>query len=102
MERALRRNGNVGSARDWRLVLMPIIGRYRDLDLRRFFPEEAVPFLEIQQLVRGPVGRPAKRPQRFYHSFDYLDKSWHHAHRVGRRLGAEPRLSPSIPITRKR
>ncbi len=36
----------------------------------------------IGHLLTRPVGRPPKRPQRFYHSFDYQAKSWDHARRV--------------------
>jgi len=31
LERCLLRKGNVASADDWRVVLEPIVGRYRDL-----------------------------------------------------------------------
>ncbi|QKK07495.1 MAG: transposase [Planctomycetota bacterium] len=41
VERALLRNGNVASADDWRSVLEPIIARYRDLDIHRFFRGDA-------------------------------------------------------------
>jgi len=37
----LLRNGNVHSADDWRGVLEPIVARYRDLDIRRFFRGDA-------------------------------------------------------------
>ena len=36
----------------------------------------------IGHLLTRPVGRPPKRPQRFYHSFDYQAKSWDHPRRV--------------------
>ena len=36
---------------------------------------------ELHLLTR-PVGRPPKRPERFYHSIDYQAKSWDHARRV--------------------
>ncbi len=41
LERALLREGNVSSAHDWRSVLEPIVARYRDLDIRRFFRGDA-------------------------------------------------------------
>ena len=41
LERVLLREGNVSSADDWRSVLEPIGGRYRDLDTRRFFRGDA-------------------------------------------------------------
>ncbi len=64
MERCLLRNGNVASADDWRLVLEPIVARYRDLDIRRFFqgyaaaaePEKC---LSIPEIVIGSPERPA-------------------------------------------
>lgn len=36
VERALLRNGNVHSAEDWRLVLEPIVARYRLLKIKKF------------------------------------------------------------------
>ena len=41
LERALLRNGNVASADDWRWVLEPVVGRYRPLDILRFFRGDA-------------------------------------------------------------
>ena len=41
MERALLWNGNVASADDWHSVLMPIIARYRDLEIRPLFGGDA-------------------------------------------------------------
>ena len=41
MEPVLLRNGNVASVVDWRLVLEPVVGRYRPLDTRRFFRGDA-------------------------------------------------------------
>jgi hypothetical protein len=108
VERALLRNGNVASADDWRSALEPVIERYRDVDAPRFFRGDAafaIPELydlleaegyeyvirlkanqvlerHIGHLLTRPVGRPPKRPQRFYHSFDYQAKSWDHPRRV--------------------
>lgn len=108
VERALLRPGNVASADDWRSVLEPVIERYRHLDVPRFFrgdaafaiPElyalleaegyryairlKANPNLErhISHLLTRPVGRPPKKPQRFYHSFMYQAASWAHPRRV--------------------
>ncbi len=36
LERSLLRPGNVHSAEDWRLVLEPVVERYRNRDLRRY------------------------------------------------------------------
>ncbi len=41
LERAFLRNGNVHSAEDWPLVLEPIVARYRNGDIRRFFRGDA-------------------------------------------------------------
>ena len=108
VERALLRNGNVASADDWRTVLEPVIARYHNPDLPRFFRADAAfaipelyelleaegyryvirlkanPILQehITHLLTRPVGRPPKGPQRFYHSFDYQAQSWDRARRV--------------------
>jgi hypothetical protein len=108
LERALLRNGNVASADDWRSVLEPVVARYRDLDIAKFFRGDAafaIPelytFLEtesylyairlksnavlerqIQHLLTRPVGRPPKKPVVCYHSFMYQAGSWDHERRV--------------------
>jgi len=41
VEAALLRHGNVASAHDWRLVLVPVIDRYRDLDIAKLFRGDA-------------------------------------------------------------
>ena len=112
VERALLRPGNVASADDWRSVLEPVIERYRHLDVPRFFRGDAafaIPELyelleaegyryairhkannvlygHIEHLLSRPVGRPPKRPQRFYHSFAYQAESWTHPRRVVARV----------------
>jgi len=108
VEYAKLRPGNVASADDWRSVLEPVIERYRDLDVPKFFrgdaafaiPElyesleaegyryairlKANPILErhISHLLKRPVGRPPRKPQRFYHSFEYQAQSWDRPRRV--------------------
>ena len=108
VEFAKLRPGNVASADDWRSVLEPVIERYRDLDICKFFrgdaafaiPElyelleaegyryairlKANPILEghISHLLTRPAGRPPKKPQVFYHSFDYQAQSWYQPRRV--------------------
>jgi hypothetical protein len=108
LERCLLRNGNVASAEDWRSVLEPIIARYRDLDIRRFFrgdaafarPElyeylEAESYLyairlpandvlqrEIEPLLTRPVGRPSNKPVVWYHDFLYQAGTWDKPRRV--------------------
>ncbi len=41
VERAMLRHGNVASADDWRAVLMPVIERYRDVDVPKYFRGDA-------------------------------------------------------------
>jgi hypothetical protein len=108
LERALLRNGNVASADEWRAVLEPVVARYRDLDIRKYFRGDAafaIPelyvFLEaeryryairlksnavlerhIQHLLTRPVGRPPKKPVVRYHEFMYQAASWDQIRRV--------------------
>ena len=108
LERAILRNGNVHSADDWRTVLRPIVDRYRDQDMRRFFRADAAfanpdvyPYLEeegflyairlpanralhreIKYLLTRPVGRLPKRPIVWYDSFTYQAGSWDRPRRV--------------------
>ncbi len=108
VEYAKLRPGNVASADDWHSVLEPVIERYRQLDVPKFFrgyaafaiPElyelleaegyryairlKANPNLErqIKHLLTRPVGRPPNKPQRFYHSFTYQAQSWDTPRRV--------------------
>jgi len=108
LERALLRNGNVASADEWRSVLEPVVARYRDLDIRKYFRGDAafaIPelylFLEtegylyairlksnavlerhIQHLLTRPLGRPPKKPVVRYHDFMYQAASWDQARRV--------------------
>ena len=104
-ERALLREGNVHGADDWHSVLEPVVARYRDADIRRFFRGDAAfvnpdiyTFLEkedylyairlpanqnlqraIEHLLTRPVGRPSKAPKVFYENFTYQAKSWDQA-----------------------
>jgi hypothetical protein len=97
LEGCLLREGNVLSAKDWDVVLVPIVARYRDRDLHRYFrcaaafanPRiyeylEAERFLyairlpandilrrEIEHLLTRPVGRPPKAPIILSHEFRY-------------------------------
>ena len=108
LERALLREGNVHSADDWHSVLEPVVARYRDANIRRFFRGDAAfanpdiySFLEkedylyairlpanqnlqraIEHLLTRPVGRPSRVPKRIYESFTYQAKSWDTARRV--------------------
>jgi hypothetical protein len=108
LERSLLRPGNAHSAADWRLVLEPVIARYRergiDLDFRAdaaFAKPEIYDLLEaegiryairlpanqvlqrrIGHLVTRPVGRPPKKPVVWFTSFRYQANGWTRARRV--------------------
>ena len=108
LERCLLRPGNVHSAEDWRLVLAPVIARYRaravDLCFRAdaaFAKPELYELLEaediryairlpanqvlqrrIGHLLTRPVGRPPKKPIVSFASFRYQAKGWTRARRV--------------------
>lgn len=108
IERTLLRHGNVYSSDDWKSVLDPVVERYRDQDLIRYFrgdaafadPEvyfflEAEDYLyairlkannllysKIEHLLTRPVGRPPTKPIVLYHSFQYRAASWHKSRRV--------------------
>jgi hypothetical protein len=108
LERAMLRRGHRGSAKYWRQVLLPVIARYRDLDIPKFFRGDAafagpklVRLLEregfrcairiksnavlerkLALLLKRPVGRPSRKPKVFYHSFRYRAGSWECARRV--------------------
>ncbi len=108
LERMMLRNGNVHSADDWRSVLEPVVARYRDGEMQRFFRADAAfanpkvyEFLEkeeylyairlpandvlqreIKHLLTRPVGRPPNRPVVLYASFSYQAASWDKSRRV--------------------
>jgi hypothetical protein len=108
LERALLRNGNVHSADDWRLVLEPVVARYRAMTIKKFFRGDAAfanpelyAFLEIERysyairlksnnllereiihLLTRPMGRPPAKPIVRYHDFMYQAASWDKARRV--------------------
>jgi len=108
MERTLLRNGNVYSSDDWKSVLGPVVERYREQDLIRYFRGDAAfadpniyCFLEtedyfyairlkannilygkIEHLLTRPVGRPPRKPIVLYESFQYRAASWHKSRRV--------------------
>ena len=92
LERVLLRRGSCGSAKFWRRVLLPVIERYRGLDIPKFFRGDAafagpklLRLLEregfryairikanavlerrIAPLLKRPVGRPSRKPKVFY------------------------------------
>ena len=108
LEGAILRRGNHHSAKFWRKELLPVIERYRHLDIPKFFRGDAafaLPKLmrlledegyqyavrikanavlerEIEHLLTRPVGRPSHKPKVFYHSFQYQAKSWQRSRRV--------------------
>ena len=108
LERCALRPGNVHSAHEWRDVLEPVVARYRDRLLRRYFRGDAAfalpgiyEFLEaegfryairlpanrvlqdsIGHLLKRPVGRPPKDVRRYYASFSYLAATWTKPRRV--------------------
>ena len=108
LERCSLRPGNVHSADGWREVLEPVVERYRERNLRRYFRGDAAfaapdiyEFLEsegflyairlpknqilqesIAHLLTRPVGRPPNHVRRYYASFSYRAKSWDKARRV--------------------
>lgn len=108
LERCALRSGNVHSADDWRSVLEPVVRRYRDKAVRRFFRGDAgfalpdlYDFLEaegykytirlkanailqeaIAYLLKRPVGRPPIEVRRYYANFSYRAQSWKTPRRV--------------------
>jgi hypothetical protein len=108
LERAMLRRGNHNSAKFWRRVLLPVIDRYRDRDIPRYFrgdaafaipglygvleeesfqytiriPANKVLMASVSHLLTRPVGRPSHNPKVFYESFSYQAQSWGHPRRV--------------------
>ena len=108
LERARLRPGNVHSADHWREVLDPVVARYRELDIERYFradaafadpevyeylepegffyairlPANAVLQRAIDHLLTRPVGRPSLKPKVLYQSFKYQAESWERPRRV--------------------
>ena len=96
------RNGNMVSDHDWPVVLVSVLGLYRDLDIRRLFRGDAVfvipdlhEFLEAEglthavrlpanavlyrgtaHLIKRPVGRPPTQPIVLYHRYEYQAATW--------------------------
>ncbi len=102
------RRGNHNSAKFWRRVLLPVIDRYRDRDIPKYFrgdaafaipglygvleeesfqytiriPSNDVLTASISHLLTRPVGRPSHKPKVFYESFSYQAQSWDRHRRV--------------------
>jgi len=97
LERAMLRRGNHASAKYWRRVLVPVIERYRDRNIPKFFRGgSAFAFPKLFAVLEGNgfryairlksnpvldrkilpwltrlVGRPSGKPKLVYHSFRY-------------------------------
>jgi Transposase DDE domain group 1 len=108
VERCALRPGNVHSADGWRVVLEPVVARYRDTVKRLYFRGDAAfanpeiyEFLEaegmvyairlpansilqskIGYLLKRPVGRPPHELRRYFASFSYQAQSWSKPRRV--------------------
>ena len=108
LERAMLRRGNHASAKFWRRVLLPVIERYRDCEIPKYFrgdaafaipalyclleregfqytiriPANDVLMASISHLLTRPVGRPSHKPKVFYESFSYRAQSWDRPRRV--------------------
>ncbi len=108
LERAMLRRGNHNSAKFWRRVLLPVIDRYRDCNIPKYFrgdaafaipglygvleeesfqytiriPSNTVLMASISHLLTRPVGRPSHKPKVFYASFSYQAQSWDRPRRV--------------------
>jgi hypothetical protein len=108
VESALLREGNVHSAKDWRMILEPIVARYRKRDIPHCFrgdaafanpniyeylesenfryaiplPANDVLYREIEHLMTRPVGRPPKAPIVMHHEFQYQAVAWSRKRRV--------------------
>jgi hypothetical protein len=102
LERGMLRRGNHPSAQFGRRVLLPVLERYRDRDLPKYFRGDSAlalpkllrrleqegfryairiksnPVLErkIARWLKRPVGQPSHKPKVFYHSFRYPARSW--------------------------
>ena len=108
LERALLREGNVHTAEDWRSVLEPVIERYRERLIKKFFRGDAgfafpelYEFLEeeafwyairlksnsllkqhIEHLLTRPKIEADGTPDVRYHDFEYQAASWNKPRRV--------------------
>ena len=125
VERCALRPGNVHSVDGWREVLEPVVSRYRDRKLRRYFRADATfaspdvyEFLEaegflyairlpanrvlqerIAHLLTRPVGRPPNHVRRTYASFSYRANSWDKARRVVAKVEWHPgELFPRVGL----
>jgi hypothetical protein len=117
LERCALRNGNVHSADGWRGVLDPVIARYAERHILRFFRADAayaIPAIyerlegagyfyairlpaknvlreKLAHLLTRPVGRPSPtKVKRFLEDFEYQAASWDKGRRVIARIEWHP------------
>jgi len=102
-EGVLLRPGNVHSADRWKELLEPIVRRYENKKVKKYFrgdaafakpeiydyleekdllyairlPANDVLYDKIKHLLTRPVGRPSRRPVVRFHDFKYQAASWH-------------------------
>jgi len=102
------RSGNVHSADRWKELLKPIVRRYENKKVRKYFrgdaafakpeiygyleekgllyairlPVNDVLCDEIKHLLTRPVGRPPRNPIVWFHDFKYQAASWKKQRRV--------------------
>ncbi len=107
-EGAILRPGNVHSADRWKELLEPIVRRYENKKVRKYFrgdaafakpeiyeyleekgllyairlPANDVLYDEIKHLLTRPVGRPSRKPVVWFHDFKYQAASWQKRRRV--------------------
>ncbi|NIO48577.1 MAG: IS1380 family transposase, partial [Candidatus Aminicenantes bacterium] len=107
-EGAMLRPGNVHSADRWKELLEPIVQRYENKKVKKYFrgdaafskpkiyeyleergllyairlPANDLLYDEIKNLLTRPVGRPSKKPVVLFHDFKYRAASWKKLRRV--------------------
>ncbi|MDH5466511.1 MAG: IS1380 family transposase [Candidatus Aminicenantes bacterium] len=107
-EGAMLRPGNVHSADRWKELLEPIVRRYEDKKVRKYFrgdaafakpeiyeyleendllyairlPANDLLYDEVKHLLTHPVGRPSRKPVVRFHDFKYRAASWKKLRRV--------------------
>ena len=107
-EGAVLRPGNVHSADRWKELLEPIVQRYENKKVRKYFRTDAafakpeiyeyleekgllyairlaandLLYDEIKHLLTRPIGRPSRKPVVLFHDFKYRAASWHKTRRV--------------------
>jgi hypothetical protein len=108
LERCQLREGNVHSADGWQKVLGPVVARYRDVKMPKYFrgdaafaqpevyeyleaegysyviriPNNDVLLEQTDHLFERPVWRNSRKPVFLYHSFSYQAGTWQKARRV--------------------